>query len=105
MRYIFLPLFVFVLFSCHSAGFESDERQLIAKDVIGEQLHKTRSFDIVGFRQDTVAIWSDSTIKHPLSYTLDFVYHDSTGALRSKRGIVIFAPTGHTVLSSSIQDR
>ncbi len=105
MRYAFLSLIIPALFSCHSAGFESDERQIIAKDVILNQAGRTHSFDIVSFKQDTVANWTDTTIKHPVSYTLDFVYNDSTNAVKSKRGVVVFAPTGNTVLSSSIQDR
>jgi hypothetical protein len=105
MRYLVPVLFLLTLFSCESAGFESDLRQIIAKDVIRKQLGPARSFDVAGFKQDTVANWPDTTIKHPVSYTLDFVYNDSTGAAKSKRGIVIFAPTGNTVLSSSIQDR
>jgi len=105
MRYLFLPLIVLALFSCHSAGFESDERQIIAKDVIRNQAGRTHSFDIVSFKQDTVANWADTTIKHPVSYILDFVYNDPTGELQSKRGVVVFAPTGNIVLSSTIQDR
>lgn len=105
MRYLFLPLIVLALFSCHSAGFESDERQIIAKDVIRNQVGRTHFFDIVSFKQATVVNWPDTTIKHPVSYTLDFVYNDSTGAVKSKRGVVVFAPTGNIVLRSSIQDR
>ncbi len=105
MKYLFLPLFVLALFSCRSAGFESDERQIIAKDVIRSLMHSARTFDVVGFKQDTLANWPDTTIKHPVSYTLDFVYNDSSSTLKTKRGVVIFAPEGTTVLSSSIQDR
>ncbi len=94
-----------MLFSCQNAGFESDERQIIAKDVIRQQIRGIRSFDVVDFKQDTVANWPDTTIKHPVSYTLDFVSNDSMGALKSKRGVVVFAPIGNTVLSSTIQDR
>jgi hypothetical protein len=105
MKYLFVPLFVMVLFACHSAGFESDERQIIAKDVIRKQINQNHSFDVVGFKQDTVFNWPDTTINHPVSYTLDFVYADSATSLKSKRGVVVFAPNGHTVLSSVIQDR
>ncbi len=105
MRYAFLSLVILVLFACHSVGFESDNRQIIAKDVIRKQISQYHSFDIVAFKQDTVFNWPDTTIKHPVSYTLDFVYTDSTDALISKRGVVIFLPTGNTVLGSSIQDR
>ncbi|MBA4141307.1 MAG: hypothetical protein H0X70_12590 [Segetibacter sp.] len=105
MKFIFLSLFVLTLFSCESAGFESDERQIITKDVIRKHIPQARSFDAVDFKQDTVTNWPDTTIQHPVSYTLDFVYNDSTGVLKSKRGVVVFPPTGNTVLSSSILDR
>jgi hypothetical protein len=100
-----MPLFILTLFSCHPMGFDSDERQLVAKDVIRKQIGRAESFDIVGFRQDTVANWHDTTMSRPLSYTLDIVYADSSGRLQSKRGVVIFPSSGSTVLSSSIQDR
>jgi hypothetical protein len=105
MKLILLSFFVLGLFACESAGFESDERQLIAKDVIRKQVGRAKSFDIIGFKQDTATNWPDTAIKNPISYTLDIVYNDSAGALRSKRGVVIFAPSGNTVLGSSIQDR
>ncbi len=105
MRYLFLSLLVLTLFSCQIGGFENDDRQIIAKDVIRAKLHHALSFDVVGFNQDTVTNWTDTTIVHPISYTLDFVYNDSSGVLKSKRGEVIFPPTGNTVLSSSILDR
>jgi hypothetical protein len=105
MRNVLLSFFVLALFACNSAGFEGDERQIIAKDIIRKQIPQNHSFDVVAFKQDTVFNWPDITIKHPLAYTLDFAYLDSTATLISKRGIVIFSPTGNTVLSSSIQDR
>ncbi len=94
-----------VLCACNSTGFESDEKQIITKDLIQKQIPYNNSFDVVAFKQDTVLNWPNITIKHPLSYTLDFVYRDSTAALIPKRVIVIFSPTGNAVLSSSIQDR
>lgn len=47
MRYVFLLLVVISLLYCQNAGFESDERQIIAKDVIRKQMHRARSFDVV----------------------------------------------------------
>ncbi len=105
MRYLFLSLFTLAFTGCNTEGFESDERQIIAKDLIRKQILQNHSFDVVAFKQDTVCDWQDIAIKHPVSYTLDFVYKDSTTSLISKRGIFIFSPTGNTVLSSSIQDR
>jgi hypothetical protein len=102
----YLPaLFVLCLFSCNSAGFEADDRQIIAKDLIVKQIPRARSFDIVAFKQDTVSNFSDTTYKKSLHYTLDFVYRDSANTLKSQRGVVIFAPGENTVLSTLIQDR
>jgi len=54
------------------------------------------------FKEDTLATFTDTTIKHPLAYTLYFVYNDSTGAEQRQKGVVVFAPQSNTVLSSSI---
>ncbi len=75
MRYLFLSLFTLALTGCNTEGFESDERQIIAKDLIRKQILQNHSFDVVAFKQDTVD-WQDIAIKHPVSYTLDFVYND-----------------------------
>jgi hypothetical protein len=105
MRFHLLPIIVLVLFACNSAGFERDERQIIAKDIIRKKIPYSHSFDVVSFRQDTVLNWPDDNIKSPVSYTLEITYQDSTDAFISKKAIVIFTPVGNTVLSSSVQDR
>ncbi len=103
MRYLLL-LFLVILVSCESHTFDSDRRQIVAKDEIRKQLHRARSFDITAFNQDTLQTYPDTTIKHPLEYRLDFVYTDSTGKVVKKKGIVIFAPDGKSVLNSRIID-
>jgi hypothetical protein len=103
MRYL-LFLLLIILASCETQSFESDKRQLIAKDLIRRQLHKSRFFDITGFKEDTLQTYPDTTIKHPLRYSLDFVYTDSAGVVQKKKGIVIFTPDGKSVLNSHIEE-
>jgi outer membrane lipoprotein-sorting protein len=103
MRYLLLLLLV-ILVSCESHSFESDKRQIIAKDQIREKLHKARNFDITGFKQDTLQTYTDTTIKRPLRYALDFVYTDSLGVVQKKKGVVIFTPDGNSVLNAQIID-
>lgn len=103
MRYLLL-LVLAVLASCENNSFDSDKRQLTAKDEIRNKLHRPRSFDITGFRQDTVEAFADPIIIHPLRYSLDVVFTDSTGQVQKKKGIVLFTPDGKSVLSSHIVD-
>lgn len=100
MRQILLLLIIFA--SCENHSFESDKRQLVAKDQIRRKLHNARSFDITAFKQDTLESYSDTTIKRPLRYALDFVYTDSNGQLQNKKGIVLFTPDGKSVLKTQI---
>ncbi len=102
MRSVFLAFFVLSLCACESQNFESDKRQILAKDVIREKIPRTRSFTISSFQEDTLKDWPDSNIKHPLQYTLNFSYKDSTGALQQRKGIVVFAPSGNAILNSQI---
>jgi hypothetical protein len=101
MRYVLLLLLV-ILLSCENESFESDKRQIVAKNEIRRKLRKARLFDITAFKQDTLQAYTDTTIKHPLRYGLDFVYTDSLGAMQKKKGIVIFTPDGKSVLNSRI---
>src|SRR5438046_5816586 len=93
---------VLAFFSCENPRFDKDKRQLIAKDEIRNKLTRARSFDIIGFKEDTLSAYPDSLFKRPIRYTLDFVYEDSNKVLQRKRGIVIFTPDGRSVISSSI---
>lgn len=101
MRYLLLLLLV-IFESCENHSFESDKRQLIAKDQIRDKLGKARHFDITGFKQDTLPAYTDTTIKYPLRYALDFSYTDSLGVVQKKKGIVIFTPDGNSVLNAYI---
>lgn len=103
MRYLLLLLVLFA--SCETHSFESDRRQLIAKDEIRRKLHRPRGFDVTGFRQDTIESYPDSTFRHPLRYGLDFVYTDSSGTVQKKKGLVIFTPDGKSVINSQIVNR
>lgn len=100
MRYLLLLLVI--LAGCETHSFESDKRQLVAKDEIRRKLHKAHAFDIIAFKEDTIKTYSDSTFKHPLRYSLNFVYTDSSGTVQKKKGIVIFTPDGKSVINSQI---
>jgi hypothetical protein len=102
MRYLLLLLLV-IAASCENQLFESDKRQIVAKDQIRRKLRKARDFDITRFKQDTLKTYTDTTIKHALRYSLDFVYTDSLGAVQKKKGIVIFTPDGKSVLNSHVE--
>lgn len=101
MRYL-LFLMLLILVSCESHSFESDKRQIVAKDLIRRKLRKARFFDITGFKQDTLETYPDTLFKHPLRYGLDFLYTDSLGQVQKKKGVVLFTPDGKAVLTSRI---
>jgi len=106
MRYLsFLLLSIIVFGSCDNHAFDSDKRQLMAKDEIRHQLRRARSFDIIAFKEDTVKNFSDTSFKNVLSYTLDFKYTDSNGDLQQKQGVVFFTPNGKSIISSQITDK
>lgn len=101
MRYIFL-LLVIVTIGCETHSFDSDKRQLIAKDQIKKQLRKARSFDVVSFSQDTLDTHTNTFAKKSLRYQLDFVYTDSLGRMQRKKGEVLFTPDGKSVIDTRI---
>ena len=103
MRYLIF-LLVIILVSCENHSFDSDQRQLIAKDQVRRKLRKARFFDITAFKQDTLSIFTDTLIKHPLRYILDFTYTDSLGQVQMKKGVVLFTPDGKSVLNTQILD-
>lgn len=97
----FMPMF----FSCENHRFDSDKRQIIAKDEIQNKLHKVRAFDVTGFKEDTVEVQNDSNFKKQIRYSLDIEYLDSNKILQKKKGIVMFAPDGQSVINSKITER
>ena len=105
MKPVFFILLLTGIFSCENHRFDSDKRQIMAKNEIESKLHRTRAFDITGFNEDTVQNFSDSNFKKQIRYRLDFVYEDSNKILQTKRGIVMFTPDGKTIISSQITER
>ena len=97
--------FVPVFFSCENHRYDSDKRQIIAKDVIQNKLHKARGFDVTRFEEDTVEVQNDSNFKKQIRYSLDIEYLDSNKVLQKKKGIVMFAPDGQSVINSKITDQ
>ena len=90
------------IFSCENHRFDSDKRQIMAKNEIQKKLTRAGGFDITAFHEDTVQIASDSNLKKQIRYTLDFVYEDSNKVFQSKKGIVMFTPDGQSVISTDI---
>ncbi len=103
IKNIFFGVLLFTFFSCENHRFDRDKRQIIAKNEISTKLRKTRSFDIISFKEDTLS-WPDSAFKRPIRYTLDIVYNDSASVLQKKKGIVIFTPDGNSIINSQITD-
>jgi len=106
MRYIFFLFFPLLLASCEAASFDRDKRQIMAKDEVRSTLlPNAKGFDVTSFREDTLASWTDTLVKHPLQYTLDFIYTDSTGMLHQNTAHVIFTPDGKSILQTQISGR
>lgn len=104
MKYLFFGVLLLAFFSCENPRFDKDKRQIVAKNEISSKIPRTLSFDITAFKEDTLLSYPDSTFKHPIQYTLDFVYKDSANVLQKKRGIVIFTPDGKSIINSRITD-
>jgi hypothetical protein len=102
MKYLFFGVFLLAFFSCENPRFDKDKRQLISKNEIRTKLKRALSFDIKGFKEDTLSTYPDSAFKSPIRYTLDFVYKDSVNVLQMRKGVVIFTPDGNSVITSGI---
>ena len=102
MRYLLILL---IIMSCECPVIQKDHRQIIAKNRILRTLpDNINDFDITGFGEDTLSNWTDSLIKKPIRYRLDFEYRDSAG-LEKKTGYVNFTPDGRSVISSEVKER
>lgn len=106
VKTIFLFLLVTPFFlGCETHRFDSDNRQIMAKDEIRNQLHKPNGYDITGFKEDTIEAKNGSGLKKEIRYILDFQYNDSNKVLQKKTGTVFFTPDGLSIINSTITDR
>ena len=92
------------LFSCANHSFDSDSRQIAAKDEIASKLPRARRFNVLGFSQDTLRNYSDSLFIKPIQYSLDVVYKDSNNVDQKRKGIVLFTHDGNSIIKSMIRD-
>ena len=97
----FTPLF----FSCENHRFDADKRQITAKNEIRSKLNRPAGYDVTAFQEDTVETPNDSIFKKQIRYSLDIEYLDSNKVLQKKKGIVMFAPDGQSVITSTITKR
>jgi hypothetical protein len=104
MRYPLLIVFALMLLaSCENAAFNKDRRQLIAKNAIRGKLPRAaKNVDITGFKEDTLASWTDTLFQRPIRYTLNVVYTDSTGAMQQRTGVVLFTPDGRSMITAQV---
>ena len=103
---IALTFLVLILFSCETNRFDSDKRQIMAKDAIRSHLKDAArsSFTVTGFKEDTLFNYADTLIKKPIQYTLYFTQKDSTGHLLQHTGVTLFTNKGNSLISSNITD-
>jgi hypothetical protein len=105
MRHLLALFVLLLLVSCETSVAEKDNRQITAKNEIRNKLPpKSRSFDISGFREDTLSSWTDTAFKRPIRYVLDYQFQDSTGTLQQRTGSVVFTPDGKSVMSIVTND-
>lgn len=97
-----LLIIVPFLFSCESHRFDSDKRQIEAKNVIEGQLHKVNDFNITAFKEDTIHETGNPDFKKEIRYSLDIEYIDSNKIIQKKKGMVFFTPDGQSIINSKI---
>lgn len=101
-----LLFFAGYLSSCQNQRNAADMRQIMAKDEILGQLHKINSFDITGFKEDTINDSIPGTnLKKAIQYELDITYVDSNKVQQDKKGIVLFTPDGKSIINARITDK
>ena len=107
MKNVRLLLFCTAMFcSCQNERNAADMRQIMAKDDILSQLHKISSFDITGFKEDTLTdIIPGTSLKRTIRYELDISYVDSNKVQQNKKGIVLFTPDGKSIINAEITDK
>jgi len=91
-----------ILASCETQRFDSDKRQITAKNEVREKIGRVNNFDIISFREDTLTNNTDTNFIKTLQYTLDFIYTDSNNIIQRKKGLVIFTPVANQVIKCII---
>ncbi|HEV8079104.1 MAG TPA: hypothetical protein VGP43_00215 [Chitinophagaceae bacterium] len=101
-----IVFFLAATFSCCETNrFNSDKRQILAINEVRKKTGKPGSFDIISFREDTLQNWPDTNFRHPIQYTLYFVYKDSANTMQKKKGLVIFTSERNEIISSAITEQ
>jgi len=100
---ILLLLVTLVFFGCEKHTFESDHRQIVAKDLLRQTVKNRSTFDVLQFKEDTLDHYPGTTVVHPIRYTIEYVFRDSSNTLLRRTGEVIFAPDGNSVLETIIK--
>lgn len=105
LRAVVFILLIITTFSCENHRFDSDKRQIMAKDEIRSKLNKAHSFDVTGFNEDTVYNTADSNFKKLIRYQLSIKFIDSNKIEQNKTAVVLFTPDGKSILSSQILEK
>jgi hypothetical protein len=100
---ILLLLITLVFFSCEKHTFDSDHRQIVAKNLLRQTVINNRTFDVLQFKEDTLDHHPGTTIERPIRYTIEYVFSDSSNTRVRKTGEVIFTPDGKSVLETIIK--
>lgn len=104
-RYALFILPLTISFACENHNFDSDSRQIVAKDEIKSKLRRITNFDVTSFAQDTVKNIADSSFKTQIRYTMGVSFTDSNKVFQQKKGVVMFTPDGRSVISTAISDQ
>jgi hypothetical protein len=104
-RYVLFILPLTISFACENHNFDSDCRQIVAKNEIKRKLRRITNFDVTSFAQDTVKNIADSSFKTQIRYTMGISYNDSNKVFQQKKGVVMFTPDGTSVISTEISDQ
>lgn len=104
-RVIFFLFISALFFSCENHRQAADMTQLMAKNEIVNKLHNVNSFDITGFKEETIHNPTDTNFKKMIRYILYITYIDSNKIVQNKKGIVFFTPDGKSIINSQITDR
>jgi hypothetical protein len=104
-RYVLFILPLTISFACENHNFDSDSRQIVAKNEIKRKLRRITNFDVTSFAQDTVKNIADSSFKTQIRYTMGISYNDSNKVFQQKKGVVMFTLDGTSVISTEIYDQ